>query len=160
LIAARIETYPPPVTATTQLTPAQSLELVALNRMLAAGDGVLRVARLDGKGVGRALLFFRITPEVEAMVLGGSQPGFAGALRAGRSSLLTDLVVAPSHRGRGIGPQLVEDALALTGHAGLLRLSLEVRRDNAVALRMYARLGFELSGDGDVATCSRAVDPR
>lgn len=160
MIATRIETYPPPVTATAQLTPAQSLELAALNRMLAAGDGVLRVARVEGRGVGRALLFFRITPDVEAMVLVGSQPGFAEALRAGRSALLTDLVVVDSQRGRGIGTHLVEDALELTARAGLARLSLEVRRDNLPALRMYARLGFELSGDGDVATCSRAVVPR
>lgn len=160
MIPARIETYPPPVAATAQLTPAQSLELAALNRMLAAGDGVLRVARVDGRGVGRALLFFRITAEVERMVLGGSQPGFADALRAADSALLTDLVVVESHRGRGIGTLLVEDALALSARAGLVRLSLEVRRDNAVALRMYARLGFEISGDGEVATCSRAAIPR
>jgi ribosomal protein S18 acetylase RimI-like enzyme len=153
----RIETYPPPVAAAAPLTPAQTLELAALNVMLAAGDGVLRVARVAGNGVGRSLIFFRITAEVEAMVLGASQPGFAQVLRSTRSALLTDLIVVESHRGRGIGTLLVEDALELTRLAALPRLSLEVRRDNLAAGRIYRRLGFELIGDGEVAMCTRAV---
>lgn len=157
MIAARIESYPPPVAATAPLSAEQSLELEALNDMLQAGDGVLRIARVNGQGVGRTLLFFNITAEVEAMVLAESPRGFGDALRAGRSALLTDLVVVEAFRRLGVGTRLVEDALEQTRRRGLARLSLEVRRDNVAAVRMYTRLGFELSGDGEVATCSRAV---
>lgn len=157
IAAPRIESYPPPVAATAPLTPAQTVELAALNAMLAAGDGVLRVARLDGQGVGRTLVFFRITPAVEAMVLPGSAPGFADVLRAEGSALLTDLVVVEAYRRRGVGTRLVEDALELVRRRRLSRLSLEVRRDNVAACRMYTRLGFELSGEGEVAMCSRRV---
>jgi ribosomal protein S18 acetylase RimI-like enzyme len=157
IAGARIESYAPPVTASAALTREQSQELAALNGMLAAGDGVLRVARVGGHGVGRALLFFRITPAVEAMVLSASAPGLADALRAEGSALLTDLVVLETHRRRGIGSVLVEDALALTRDRRLRRLSLEVRRDNLAACRMYTRLGFELSGEGEVVTCWRDV---
>ena len=156
--APRIVTHPPPVVATAPLTPAQTDELAALNAMLAAGDGVLRVASIEGHGgVGRALLFFNITPAVEAMVLAASAPGFADTLRATESALLTDLIVVEKQRRHGVGTRLVEDALALTRRRALRRLSLEVRRDNLAACRMYERLGFELSGPGDVVMCSRRV---
>lgn len=157
MIAPRIESFPPPVAATVPLNEVQLRELAALNAMLAAGDGVLRVARVDGHVVGRTLLFFNITPEVAAMVLAGSAPGVADGLRAARSALLTDLVVVDAFRRRGVGTRLVEDALEQTRLRGLARLSLEVRRDNVAACRMYDRLGFALTGDGEVAMCSRAV---
>jgi GNAT superfamily N-acetyltransferase len=153
-----IETYPPPVFPAVALTPDQERELEALNRIMEAGDGVLRIGRLAGQGVGRALVFLRVTAAVEKAVLGASAPGFAGRLRRERSALLTDLVVAEEHRGRGIGRLLVRDALAVAAAAGCARLTLEVRRDNAPALRIYRELGFIIEDDpGEVATVSRSA---
>ena len=153
-----IETYDPPVMPAVSLTEEQQQELAELNRIMAAGDGVLRVGRLFGQGVGRSLIFLRITGAVERAVLGASAPGFAAQLRAGRSALLTDLIVSEEHRGRGIGTLLVRDALRVTVAAGLVRLSLEVRRDNVPALRIYQRLGFEIAGGEDeVVMVSRRV---
>jgi ribosomal protein S18 acetylase RimI-like enzyme len=152
-----IETYGPPVTVTVPLSEAQEAELRALNAILTAGDGVLRVARIAGKTVGRSLLFVRISELVERTVLAFSGPGMGAKLRGMESAFLTDLVVAEDRRGRGIGTRLVRDALRLTFAAGLARLTLEVRRENLGALRIYERLGFELRGDGDVVTCTRLV---
>src|SRR5688500_14554441 len=104
---------------------------------MVAGDGVLRVGRLLGQGVGRALIFLRITPAVERAVLAPSPPGFADDLRARDSGLLTDLIVSEEQRCRGIGTLLVRDALRVAAAAGRSRLSLEVRRDNLAALRIY-----------------------
>lgn len=157
-----IETFEPPVMPQATLTAEQQQELVELNRIMAAGDGVLRVGRLLGQGVGRALLFVRITDGVERAVLGASPPGLAARLRETRSSLLTDLIVTEEHRGRGIGTLLVRDALRLTLLSGLQRLTLEVRRDNLPAIRIYERLGFDIAPGEDAAEVvmiSRKVVP-
>jgi ribosomal protein S18 acetylase RimI-like enzyme len=154
-----VETLPAPVSTVTPLSPAQEIELAALNAMLVGGLGVLRVAREVGRTVGRALIFGSVTADVERLVLAGSQPGFADRLRAGDSALLTDLIVVEEARGRGIGTRLVQDALEVARALGSTRLSLEVRRDNLPALRIYRRLGFELDGEGDIVWCSRATAP-
>jgi GNAT superfamily N-acetyltransferase len=152
-----IGNLPAPVTSAVPLTPSQAHELAALNDMLSGGDGILRVAWSRGRSVGRALVFGRITVEVERIVLGHSLPGFADRLRATDSALLTDLVVVEDARRRGIGSRLVGDALATARRLGRSRLTLEVRRDNQPALRIYRRLGFEIEGEGDVVWCSRPV---
>ncbi len=127
--------------------------------MLEAGDGLLRVARSapGGRPLGRSLIFIRITPGVERVVLGASLAGFAAALRKTDSALLTDLVVVEDARRRGVGTRLVEDALAVAGQHGRSQLMLEVRRDNLPACRIYQRLGFTMIGDGDVVWCRRQV---
>lgn len=134
--------------ATGPLTEKQQRDLVALNELLVRGDGVLRVARVGGVGVGRSLVFLRISPSVEQTVV--SEAALATQLRSERSALLTDLVVADEHRRRGIGSLLVEDACRIARAAGLRRLTLEVRADNEAACGLYERLGFARSGDGEV----------
>jgi GNAT superfamily N-acetyltransferase len=151
---------PPPVTPLATLTPRQLDELTARNRLKGAGHAVLRVARLGGQGVGRAMIFIKITADVERAVLGPSPAGFIARLRGGDCALLTDLIVSEEQRGRGIGAVLVRDALRVAAGAGLGRLSLEVRPDNEPAMRLYRRLGFERGGDGDgTVILSRAVAP-
>jgi GNAT superfamily N-acetyltransferase len=106
---------------------------------------VLSASSATGRcSLGRALIFSRITADVERVVLSSSQPGFADRLRATDSALLIDLVVVEEARRRGVGTRLVEDAL-------------EVRRDNQAALRIYRRLAFELDGEADVVWCSRSL---
>lgn len=66
--------------------------------------------------------------------------------------LITHLEVAPELRNRGIGQALVgavEQHLVEEGHE---RVALAVRTDNADAARLYARLGYQDWGHGDV-TC-------
>ncbi len=150
-----VETHRPPVTAQGPLSDRQVRDLAALNDSLVRGDGVLRIARVAGVGVGRSLVFLRISPSVELTVL--SDPSLAYRLRGEGSALLTDLVVADGHRRRGIGSMLVEDACRIAAGAGLRRLSLEVRADNEAARGLYERLGFDRSGDGDIVLCSRVV---
>jgi GNAT superfamily N-acetyltransferase len=143
-----LETHPPPVLGQPSLTEKQARDLAALNEILLGGDGVLRVARAGGVGIGRSLVFVRISPIVERTVL--SDAALAARLRRERSALLTDLVVAESHRRRGIATLLVEDARRIARAAGLLRLSLEVRADNEAACGLYERLRFSRAGQGEV----------
>jgi len=50
--------------------------------------------------------------------------------------------VTASHRGRSVGRRLIEATLAHAERQGLARVELEVRADNARAIRLYERVGF------------------
>lgn len=52
----------------------------------------------------------------------------------------------PTARGRGIGTQLMEAAIARAWQGGFTRIELTVRTDNASARALYERLGFKIEG--------------
>lgn len=51
--------------------------------------------------------------------------------------------VLPDYRGRGIGRRLLEACIAKAWTRGITRIELEVRADNARAIRLYDALGFQ-----------------
>lgn len=53
-----------------------------------------------------------------------------------------DVVVAPSHRGRGIAARMFEQVEALARERGACKLTLEVLQGNTSARNVYQRLGF------------------
>jgi len=55
---------------------------------------------------------------------------------------LHDLVVAPGHRGRGIGAQLLAAVAQKAGDLGCCKVTLEVQSENRVAQSAYRRAGF------------------
>ena len=54
-----------------------------------------------------------------------------------------DVVVAASHRGQGIGEQMIVLVEQLARERGACKLTLEVVAGNAPASRLYHRIGFE-----------------
>lgn len=52
------------------------------------------------------------------------------------------LVVAPSHHGKRIGQRLMEHVASLMRGRGLTRWALNVKPDNASAIRLYERMGM------------------
>lgn len=61
------------------------------------------------------------------------------------SAVLGMGVVAP-FRGQGLGSRLLDATLEAAERAGLQRAELVVRADNAPAIALYRRFGFELEG--------------
>ena len=55
---------------------------------------------------------------------------------------INNLAVRPELRGRGLGTQLLESILVEARHLGAASLTLEVRRSNIAAQRLYAKAGF------------------
>ena len=53
-----------------------------------------------------------------------------------------DVVVAPSHRGRGIAAQMFKQVEVLARERGACKLTLEVLQCNTPARNVYQRLGF------------------
>ncbi|MCX6046203.1 MAG: GNAT family N-acetyltransferase [Chloroflexi bacterium] len=63
----------------------------------------------------------------------------------GRVAWLEDMVVHPAQRGRGIGEQLLHQALAEARVAGCSRITLLTDNTNQAAMKFYARAGFARS---------------
>ena len=59
---------------------------------------------------------------------------------------INNLAVRPELRGRGLGTLLLERVLDEAARLGAPHATLEVRRSNAAARRVYERAGFELAG--------------
>lgn len=101
----------------------------ALTAMLPDAErGQILVARQDGCIVAMVSLLY----------------GISTAL-GGRIAWLEDMIVLPSHRGRGIGSRLLEHAIAHARDQRCLRLTLLTDADNLAAQRFYRSKGFELS---------------
>ncbi|MEW6488523.1 MAG: GNAT family N-acetyltransferase [Thermodesulfobacteriota bacterium] len=61
----------------------------------------------------------------------------------GPVGLVEDVVVAPEHRGRGLGRRLLAALEAWALERGLTRLQLLADRDNAPAFAFYEKAGWE-----------------
>ena len=92
------------------------------------------------------------TPEVIARTLAaggrllvlevdGALVGTAWLTVDGRRTLLHHFGIRPSHQRRGLGRQLLDASLAAARAIGL-QVKLEVHRDNAAAVALYAGAGF------------------
>jgi ribosomal protein S18 acetylase RimI-like enzyme len=121
-------------------TPADLDGLVALENRCFAGDKLsrrsfrkltgsptasLRLVTRAGRIAGYALLFFRATSDL---------------------ARLYSVAVDPVERGTGLGALLVEDCEGVARRRGLKAVRLEVREDNAAAIRLYDRLGYRPIG--------------
>ena len=68
--------------------------------------------------------------------------GYAGLCSYPDEAFVQTMAVAPEHQRRGVASTLLEDLLAEAARRGQSRVLLEVRADNDVAQRLYARHGF------------------
>lgn len=59
---------------------------------------------------------------------------------------ITNVAVHPDYRNQGIGRQLLLAADAVVRARGGVRMTLEVRKSNISAQRLYKRLGYEPAG--------------
>jgi [ribosomal protein S18]-alanine N-acetyltransferase len=69
--------------------------------------------------------------------------GYAGLMVTGAEADVQTLAVAASAQGRGLGARLLDALLAEAAARGATSCLLEVRADNAAAIALYRRRGFE-----------------
>jgi [ribosomal protein S18]-alanine N-acetyltransferase len=72
--------------------------------------------------------------------------GFCSFWRVVDELHINNLAVLPAYRHRGIGTSLLVSVLKEGARLGAHRATLEVRRSNDVARRLYEQLGFSTAG--------------
>jgi ribosomal-protein-alanine N-acetyltransferase len=73
----------------------------------------------------------------------GVLAGYAGLLVPGPEADVQTIAVAPYAQGRGVGTRLLRALTERAVRSGARSLLLEVRADNAAAIALYQREGFE-----------------
>jgi ribosomal-protein-alanine N-acetyltransferase len=77
---------------------------------------------------------------------GGQLVGYVVNSRYVDAWHVMNVAIDPDHQGRGIATRLLERFFELTADDGRDGYTLEVRVSNAVAIRLYEKLGFEARG--------------
>ncbi len=101
-----------------------------IRSVIAGGDGDILVAREGGRAIGLALVQDKNTPPYPAFI-------------PRRYTYLMDLVVAPEHRGRGIGQALLGAVKDWAESRDAEFIELGVLAQNEDAIRLYESLGFK-----------------
>ena len=73
---------------------------------------------------------------------GESLVGFGGVMIVGEESHITNLLVSPGHRRKGIARRLMVELTRSSVAAGAKHLTLEVRSENSAARALYASFGL------------------
>ncbi|MCL0052429.1 ribosomal protein S18-alanine N-acetyltransferase [Peptococcaceae bacterium] len=68
--------------------------------------------------------------------------GYAGMWLILDEAHITNLAVHPDYRNHGIGMKLMQGLLNIASENGAVRATLEVRKSNACARKLYKKLGF------------------
>ena len=79
-------------------------------------------------------------------VADGAVVGYAGLCDYPDEAFVQTMAVAPGHQGKGVGALLLEDLLTEAARRRKTPVLLEVRADNEIAQRLYARHGFTRTG--------------
>jgi ribosomal-protein-alanine N-acetyltransferase len=77
---------------------------------------------------------------------GGPIAGFCAFWKVVDQIHINNLAVRPEHRRQGIGRVLLERILEDAARLGAPNATLEVRRSNTAARRLYERAGFAIAG--------------
>jgi [ribosomal protein S18]-alanine N-acetyltransferase len=88
-------------------------------------------------------------PEIRWYVVAedaGELAGYAGLSAAGSDGDVQTLAVRPERQGRGAGAALLDALLGEARRRGCARVFLEVRPDNAAAIRLYESRWFQRIG--------------
>lgn len=79
-------------------------------------------------------------------VIGNRAVGYAGMWKVFDEGHITNVAVHPEFRGVGIGSSLMEYLIDIAKSEGISSMTLEVRKSNLAAQRLYKKFGFVIAG--------------
>src|SRR5699024_5876125 len=96
-------------------------------------------------------IFFRALAENDhahyfVAILHDEVIGYGGMWLVVDDAQITNIAIHPSYRGHKFGEKLFQYIFDYGAHHGMRRLSLEVRKSNIVAQRMYQKFGLVRAG--------------
>lgn len=77
----------------------------------------------------------------------GAVAGYIGAHNILGEVYITNVAVAPEYRGQGIGRKLVNALVDLSKDEKAEFVTLEVRKSNSAAIKLYENTGFKKAGE-------------
>jgi GNAT superfamily N-acetyltransferase len=90
----------------------------------------------------------RMLPRVAILEEDGEALGYTHWRLYGATTHVVHVVVDPRARGRRAGAALLEEVRRRAGEEGCTRWYLNVKKDNAAAIRLYERCGFAVELEG------------
>jgi RimJ/RimL family protein N-acetyltransferase len=135
--------------------PSDAEELVQLAQAVAAEPEGWLLTRGEWRPASEERRYLKAIRRLDdaAVFVAETSVGLVGRLSIARdphpaSPHVADvgLLVAATHRGRGIGSALLDAAVAWSRRVGIEKLELHVFPHNAPALHLYERFGFEREG--------------
>ena len=76
----------------------------------------------------------------------GKAVGYAGMWKVIDEGHITNIAVHPEFRHAGIGSLLMENLIGIARKEGITSMTLEVRKSNIAAQRLYFKYGFTIGG--------------
>ncbi len=110
----------------TEFKPDSELQALGLGAII-DGDGIgdILVAKQSGQIIGMVNLLYTLSTALGSRV-----------------AILEDMVIAPQHRGLGVGSALLKHAIDFAKQKGCKRITLLTDNDNESAHRFYEQHGF------------------
>lgn len=68
-----------------------------------------------------------------------------------KMAFITSVLVSENSKGKGIGTQLVKNCENICREKGFEKISLEVNKENYVAISLYSKFGYKPFKEGDVS---------
>lgn len=114
-------------------------------------DGIMAVEKLSFKiPWSRESFIEEITRNKFAIyisaVLDGMVIGYAGMWGVLDEGHITNIAVHPEFRNMGVGSLLLQGLIDRARERDISRMTLEVRKNNETAQRLYRKFGFEVKG--------------
>ncbi|MDO8827295.1 GNAT family N-acetyltransferase [Methylophaga sp.] len=109
-----------------EFKPDSQLQALGLGAII-EGDGIgdILVAKQSGQIIGMVNLLYTVSTALGSRV-----------------AILEDMVIAPQHRGLGVGSELLKHAIDFAREKGCKRITLLTDNDNEAAHRFYEQHGF------------------
>ena len=76
----------------------------------------------------------------------GKIVGYMGVWKILDEGHITNVAVSPDYRRNHVGEALIREMIKRTSEEGITSWTLEVRRDNEPAIRLYEKMGFRIEG--------------
>lgn len=86
-------------------------------------------------------LAFYITAKINTKIV-----GYIGMWKIFEEGHITNIAIHPDHRNQGIGVKLLKEILDICKTNKIKRITLEVRKSNYIAQKLYIKQGFEING--------------